>query len=143
MNAKEYLSQPFKLREKIKYLKLDLERYERMIYACTSPNYMTERIDKSPSVETCNQKALEKYYTIKDKIDEKTVELEENVEEVSNIIDSLDNEDYKLLLKYRYLDNRTFVEIQEKLFTSYSTVKRWHNEALIQVSLILNHNKPS
>lgn len=137
MTAKEYLNQPYKIKKKIKYLKLDLERYEKIIYSCPSPNYENVRVDISLIKETPNQIALEKCDEIKNKIKCLEEELEKVIKEVNKTIDRIDNDDYKLILKYRYLDGMSYGDIKEKLFVSYSSIKRWHNDALVQISQIL------
>jgi len=137
MTAKEYLSQPLNIRRKIKYLKLDLERYEKIIYSCSSPNYENVRVDKSLIKETPNQIALEKCDEIKAKIKNLEKELERVIVDVNKVIEDLDNTEFKLLLKYRYLDEMSYDDIKEKLFVSYSSIKRWHNDALVQISQIL------
>lgn len=134
MTAKEYLSQPLSIIRKIKYLKLDLERYEKVIYSCPSPNYENVRVDNSLIKETPNQIALEKCDEIKNKIKCLEEELEKVNEEVNKTIDRIDNDDYKLILKYRYLDEMSYEDIKEKMYISYSTIKRWHNEALTELA---------
>ena len=46
------------------------------------------------------------------------------------MIDDLENDDYKTLLKERYIMGKTFVEIGQIMFISYATIKRWHRISL-------------
>lgn len=137
MTAKEFLSQPLSIRRKIKYLKLDLERYEKIIYSCPSPNYENVRVDNSLIKETPNQIALEKCDEIKAKIKNLEKELESVIVDVNKVIEDLDNTEFKLLLKYRYLDEMSYADIKEKLFVSYSTIKRWNLEALKKIEAVI------
>lgn len=130
------LSKPFHISKKINYLYLELERYKVMMNSIPQPNYGSIRIDKSPNKETPNQRALEKYYETQDKITAKERELELAIEEVNNYIDSIDNDEYKLMLKYRYIDNMQFSEIAELMLVSYKTIQRWHKKALEIMSVV-------
>ena len=87
-------------------------------------------MDKSPSKETPNQIGLEKYYETQDKLAEKKAELERVIEEITTVIDELENDDYKTLLKERYIMGKSFVEIGQIMFISYATIKRWHRISL-------------
>ena len=122
MTSKEFLDRPYHIKKKIRYLELELDRYHTMIYSIPQPSYGSIRVDKTPSTETPNQKALEKYYETQDKIAEKKAELERVIEEITTVIDRINNEDYKLLLKYRYIDLKNITEIANLLFISINTL---------------------
>ena len=70
MTSKEFLDRPYHIKKKIRYLELELDRYKVMMNSIPQPSYGTVRVDKTPSTETPNQKALEKYYETEDKIKE-------------------------------------------------------------------------
>ena len=135
MTSKEFLDRPYHIKKKIRYLELELDRYHTMIYSIPTPSFNAVRVDKSPSKETPNQIGLEKYYETQDKIDEKKAELERVIEEITTVIDRIDNEDYKLLLKYRYIDLKNITEIANLLFISIRTAQRWHRLALEEIIL--------
>lgn len=135
MTSKEFLDRPYHIKKKIRYLELELDRYKTMMNSIPQPSYGSIRVDKTPSTETPNQKALEKYYETQDKITEKKKELEQVIYEVIAVIDKLDNEDYKLLLKYRYIDLKNITEIADLLYISIRTAQRWHRLALDEIIL--------
>lgn len=135
MTSKEFLDRPYHIKKKIRYLELELDRYKVMMNSIPQPSYGTVRVDKTPSTETPNQKALEKYYETQDKIAEKKAELESVIEEITTVIDRINNEDYKLLLKYRYIDLKNITEIANLLFISIRTAQRWHRLALEEIIL--------
>lgn len=135
MTSKEFLDRPYHIKKKIRYLELELDRYKVMMNSIPQPSYGTVRVDKTPSTETPNQKALEKYYETQDKITEKQKELEQVTNEILIVIDRIDNEDYKLLLKYRYIDLKNITEIANLLFISIRTAQRWHRLALEEIIL--------
>ena len=135
MTSKEFLDRPYHIKKKIRYLELELDRYHTMIYSIPTPSFNAVRVDKSPSKETPNQIGLEKYYETQDKIAEKKAELERVIEEITTVIDRINNEDYKLLLKYRYIDQKNITEIANLLFISIRTAQRWHRLALEEIIL--------
>ncbi len=135
MISKEFLDRTYHIKKKIRYLELELDRYKVMMNSIPQPSYGTVRVDKSPSNETPNQKALEKYYETEEKLNEKKEELERVTNEIITVIDKLDNEDYKLLLKYRYIDLKNITEIANLLFISIRTAQRWHRLALDEINL--------
>lgn len=135
MTSKEFLDRPYHIKKKIRYLELELDRYKVMMNSIPQPSYGTVRVDKTPSTETPNQKALEKYYETQDKIAEKKAELERVIEEITTVIDRINNEDYKFLLKYRYIDLKNITEIANLLFISIRTAQRWHRLALEEIIL--------
>ena len=87
MTSKEFLDRPYHIKKKIRYLELELDRYKVMMNSIPQPSYGTVRVDKTPSGETPNQKALEKYYETEDKIAEKKAELERVIAEITTVID--------------------------------------------------------
>ncbi len=53
--------------------------------------------------------------------------------EILEVIESLDNEEHKILLVLRYLKYLSWAGIAEELGISISTAKRWHKTALLHV----------
>jgi len=71
------------------------------------------------------------------KLDEIKREIEKREEELKNLkseallkIEALEKEEYKNVLILKYFNHLNWDEIAKKIFSSRSTVKRWHNEAL-------------
>ncbi len=135
MTSKEFLNKPYEIKKKIRYLELELDRYKIMMNSIPQPSYGTVRVDKSPSKDTPNQKALEKYYETEAKLNEKKLELEKVIDEITIVIDELENEDYKLLLKYKYIDIKNMTEVANALYVSIRTAQRWHSEALKLITI--------
>ena len=110
MTSKEFLDRPYHIKKKIRYLELELDRYHTMIYSIPTPSFNAVRVDKK-------------------------AELERVIAEITTVIDRIDNEDYKLLLKYRYIDLKNITEIANLLFISIRTAQRWHRLALEEIIL--------
>lgn len=142
MKAIEFLKQPSVILSKIKYLELELERYEVMMNSCKVAQYDIERVSQSPNRDSRNMRGLEKYYETEAKIKEAKKELNDAINKLNQTIEQVDNYELKLLLKYRYVDRITMEEIVDKFFVSYATIKRWHKEALKEIESIINKNEP-
>lgn len=130
MTAKEYLEQIGHLEHKINCMKDRAEYYDRMSLSIPGPCY-----DKIGSNPNRNLEAPFIKWLIK--IDEIKLEIAKKEEELKNLkaealmkIEDLDNEDYKKILIFRYIEHMEWNDICGKLHISKTTSKRWHNEAL-------------
>ena len=130
MTSKEFLDRPYHIKKKIRYLEIELDRYSVMMNSIPQPSYGTVRVDKSPTRETPNQKALEKYYETKDLIKEKENELMRVKEEILLAIEKVDEPYYKSILTYKYIEGMTWDEIASKIYVANSTVRKWHKLSL-------------
>ena len=137
MTSKEFLDRPYHIKKKIRYLELELDRYKTMMNSIPQPSYGSIRVDKTPSTETPNQRGLEKYYETLEKITEKKKELEQVTNEIITVIDKLENDNYKMVLNYRYIDNKSITEVADILFVVLRTAQRWHISALKEIQKIL------
>ena len=131
MTSKEYLMQIYNLDHKIYMMQLEADEYRRMADVIPGGNYdkpfvkPSNRNTEAPFVKWIN-KALDKEKEI-----EKEIERLNNLTvEITDVIDALENIDYRMLLKLRYLQSMSFGDIANKMYISCSTLKRWHNEAL-------------
>ena len=130
MTSKEYLSQVYHLEQRIKQLKLRSEEFERLSFTVPGSNYDRIRVDGTHNQEAPYVKWIVKKSEVDGKIAFLQKDLDRLKEEILQVIEKLDNEDYKNVLIMRYLDTLTWEEIADKLYCSSSTVKRWHKEAL-------------
>ena len=55
--------------------------------------------------------------------------------QIDEVVRTVDNDDYQMLLLYRYIENRTWEDIGSQLGAGKTTVKRWHQEALGMVRM--------
>ena len=131
MTSKEYLMQIYNLDHKIYMMQLEADEYRRMADVIPGGNYdkpfvkPSNRNTEAPFVKWVN-KALDKEQEIQKEIERLNI----LKTEVSDVIDQLDNLDYRMILKYKYFQAMSFSEIATKMYASCSTIKRWHNEAL-------------
>lgn len=130
MTNKEYLSQVYHLELKIKQLQLRSEEFERLSNTVPSSNYDGIRVDGTHNQEAPYVKWIVKKSEVDNKIADLKKELERLKVEILQVIEKMENEDYKNLLIMRYLDTQTWEKIAENLYCSTSTAKRWHKNAL-------------
>ena len=76
-------------------------------------------------------KALDKEREIK----EKMKELQVLKAKVMVVIDEVEDDSLRMVLKLRYINSMSFPDIAQKMYASIATVYRWHREALAQVKV--------
>ena len=121
MTAKEYLNQAREMRE-LDYWR-DLSR--RISGSHFEEQHNPNRPSDAPFAR-CICKIDELERDISHMVDE-YVDLQKSV---SQAIDCVENNQEKLLLRYRYIDGRTWQKIAELLDVSLRTVHRIHGSAL-------------
>lgn len=131
MTSKEYLMQIYNLDHKIYMMRLEVEQYRRLADTIPGGNYdkpfvkPSNRNTEAPFVKWVN-KALDKEKEIEKEIER----LNNLVLEISLVIDSLENINYRILLRLRYIDSKTIEEIAEEMHYALPTIKKWHREAV-------------
>ena len=132
MNAKEYLNQAYRLEQRIRLAKLEVEELQELAYCTSSPSfeehYNATRNTQAPFIKT--------FYRIKEMQDKANRELNLLLKlksEISDVIEQLDDQDEKLVMKYRYLYNWTWSRIASEICADERTVRRWHNRALSHI----------
>jgi len=127
MTSKEYLSQVYKLEQIIEKKQMRVKEYEQLASSISGCNFDKISVD-APFV-----KWIEKALDIQEEINNLKMKLETCRNEILEVIESLDNEEHKILLVLRYLKYLSWAGIAEELGISISTAKRWHKTALLLV----------
>lgn len=120
MTAKEFLNQAYRLNELIDS---DVEELERLLNLATRisvPNF-GERVQTSRNPDPPFVRYLDDIVDMEQKITES--------------LEKVENREERLLLTYRYLDNRTWEQIASMLSVSDRTVHRIHASALRNFSV--------
>ena len=131
MTAKEFLSRAYRLEQKIKVLTQELSELRELSMSISSPeHYSATRNTDAPFVH-----ALEKIEEREKEIADKVVALLEIKKEISDVISRVANVDQRLVLHYRYVENRSWYKIGIEMNVDESTVRRWHNKALAQIKI--------
>ena len=130
MNKKQFLCRYHNLKERVEKKEQLIAEYDRL--AGSPPPIVYDRVGSNPNQNT--HAYFEKWIYLKIEEEEKLkglkAELEKVKEETLNAINELENDDYKMLLIYRYMDWLTWEDIQSKMYYSAATIYRWHKEAI-------------
>ena len=130
MPPKEYLSQVYKLDHKIYLMKLEVEEYRRLASSIPGQDFTRERVQTTRNLEAPFVKWIYKAIDKEDEIKKKMEELLKIKTEVLSVIDKIENDNLRVVLKLRYIDSLSWPQISEKIYASEKTVRRWHNQAL-------------
>lgn len=132
MTVKEYLNQAYRLEQRIRLLKDNIEETRALSGSISSPgfeqHYNPNRPTEAPYVKT-----LERLMEMQEELDEKLSLLLALKAELTEVIDGVENMDERLVLTYRYLKNFTWSHIGDILCADERTVRRWHSLALAHV----------
>jgi len=135
MTTKEYLLQVRKLEYKISRMKLRSEEYERLSHSISSPKYDSEPVSGTRNLEAPFVKWIMKKCDLDREIEALEEKLVNLKAEIMLTIETLDNEDYKNVLVWHYINGESFREIAEKLYVSDATVFRWHRRGIEELIL--------
>lgn len=131
MTAREYLSQVYKLENKLHIMELEAKEYRRLAASVPGQDFTKERVQGGPiSKDAPFVKWIIKAHEKETEIKRKMEELISLKAKILATIDLVDNDYYRAILKLRYIESHPFPDIAEKLFLAESTIKRMHREAL-------------
>ena len=132
MTAKEYLSQGYRLEQRIKALGQEIEGLRLLSVSVGSPGF-EEHYNPNRSTEAPFVRVLNKIMDMEAKQADLLERLISFKEELCQVIDSVQDNDEHLVLRYRYLSNMTWVDIGDELGWDERTIRRIHNRALAHV----------
>ena len=132
MTAKEYLSQGYRLEQRIKLAKMEIEDLEALIGSPGSPGF-EEHFNATRNTEAPFVKTIYKIMEYQDELNKKLNKLIKLKEEIKQVIDAVEDNDERAVLQYRYLKNYSWARIGDLLVADERTVRRWHNKALAHV----------
>ena len=129
MTAKEYLNQAYRLNELIASDVEELERLRDLAVRITGINY-GERVQSSRDPDPPFIRYLDDIREMEKKLQRELCELVELKKQISGSLEKMEDREERLVLTYRYLDNRTWEQIASLLNVSDRTVHRVHASAL-------------
>lgn len=132
MTAKEYLSQGYRLEQRIKMLQEEIEELRLLSTTVSSPGF-EEHYSASRNTDAPFEKVLYKIMELEKRYGTMLYELLTFKAELLQVIEAVENKDHRMVLHYRYIDNHTWVEIGDLLGWDAKTIRRWHNKALSSV----------
>ena len=129
MTAEEYLSQAYRLNNRINAEQHEADNLRRLATSLPSPalgdKVMTSWTAEAPFVGYINR-LVDMERDINAKID-RLINLRD---EIACVIDDVPDDDARLVLHLRYLAGYTWDSIAKELAVSNSTVRRWHKRGL-------------
>ncbi len=132
MTAKEYLSQGYRLEQRIKLAKMEIQDLEELAGSPGSPGFEEHFNPNRPS-EAPFVKIIIRIMDMQDKVNKELDRLLDLKEELKGVIAKVNDKDEQLVLSYRYIYNWTWAQIGEEIYADERTVRRWHNKALSHV----------
>lgn len=132
MTAKEYLSQAYRLDQRINSNIAEVGRLREMALSVSAPGY-GEKVSVSRSQDPPYVKYLQRIFDLENKINDEIDLLVSLKEQIRCVIEAVSNKDEQMVLRYRYIHNYTWEKIGDELKADKSTVRRWHANALLHV----------
>lgn len=130
MTAKQYLSQAYRLNERINSDLSELDRLRDLAISLSSVNYDGIRVSSTRGTEAPFEKTICKIIDAEKKINAEIERLVDLKAEISGAISQLANVDEQLLLRFRYINNYGWEKIAVLMSVSMRTVHRIHASAL-------------
>ena len=137
MTAKEYLSQAYRLDQRINSNIEEVTMLREMASSISSPSW-GEMVQTSRSTEAPFVRSLEKIMDLEDTINKEIDTLVCLKKQIRTVIEAVQNTDERLVLRYRYIHNCTWEQIGNELNADARTIRRWHGEALLKVKVPKN-----
>ncbi len=134
MTAKEYLSQGYRLEQRIRLVREEIDNLQELAGSVSSPGF-EEHYNATRNTEAPFIRTIYKIMELEDKQNSLLNQLLAFKQEMCEVIDSVDDLNERMVLYYRYIGNESWQDIGKRLFVDERTVRRWHNKALSHVVL--------
>lgn len=134
MTPREYLNQAYRLEQRIKIHREEIENLRSLSESVSSPGF-EEKFNPNRSRSAPFENLLLKVMEMEDEEMEMLERLLCLKQEIVQVIEALESKDERLILRYRYLRNMTWARIADEIFADERTVRRWHDRALTHVVL--------
>ena len=133
MTPREYLSQVFRIEQRIKAKEIKSAEFESLAGSIPSHKLDGIRVDHTRRTDAPFVYWIEKKAEVDEQI--RNLRVKQNVlkGEIMTTIEQLESEEYQSLLVMRYFNFRTWEDIADELAITERTVYRWHNDALSQI----------
>lgn len=137
MTVKEYLSQSYRLEQRIELCRMEIEKL-RELATSICPVGLEEHFNASRNTDAPFEKTMIKIVDMEEKERRMIDALLSFKEELKNIINAIESKDERLVMYYRYCNSMLWTQIADKLGCDARTVKRWHNKAIAKIVLPSN-----
>ena len=136
MDVKEYLCRYHETEEKILKLQQIVAEYLRLANTIPGVNLDQIRVDGTRRLDAPFEKWILKALDDELLIEELKKQLPLIKCEIISLIDELEDKEYKMILIHRYIDWLSWTEISQKLYYSSSKIRRMHDKALEEISIL-------
>ena len=134
MTNKEYLRQAYRLDQKINSDIEEVARLREMAGNISSP-VLGDKVQTSRNRDGLFVRNMEKILLLEEKINREIDALVDLKSQMRDVIAAVQDTDERMVLRYRYIHNRTWEQIGNELNADKSTIRRWHGSALAHVVL--------
>jgi hypothetical protein len=135
MTAKEYLSRYHNTKVKIEKLQALVDTYIRLANEIPGIQFDAIRVDGGKSLKAPFEKWILKTLDYEIEIKEMKRKLPGYKKEAIQAIEEIEDQNYQLILVYRYIDWLSWRQIAERMFFSSATIRRWHDKALLEIEI--------
>lgn len=132
MTAKEYLSQAYRLDQRIDSNIAEITRLREMACGISSPSW-EEKVQTSRNTDAPFVRCLEKIMDLEKVVNGEIDTLVDLKRQIRTTVDTVTNVNERMVLRYRYIHNMTWEQIGGELNADESTIRRWHKAALSAV----------
>lgn len=138
MEAKEYLKQAYRLHDLIESNEAELKELQLLSVNIPGTDYTKDRVKSTPSTDASYTNIVIKIVDLEKVIKADIEKLLSLKREIWEVIDAVQDNEHKLILRYRYLNFLRWDEISSKMGFSYRTVFRIHEDALKHIKVPKN-----
>jgi hypothetical protein len=135
MTAKEYLSRYHNTKVKIQKLQALVDEYIRLANEIPGIQFDAIRVAGGKSLKAPFEKWILKTLDYEIEIKEMKRKLPGYKKEAIQAIEEIEDQNYQLILVYRYIDWLSWRQIAERMFFSSATIRRWHDKALLELEI--------
>ena len=135
MTAKEYLSQAYRLDQRIDSNIAEITRLREMACGISSPSW-EEKVQTSRNTDAPFVRCLEKIMDLEKVVNSEIDTLVDLKRQIRTTVDTVANVNERMVLRYRYIHNMTWEQIGGELNADESTIRRWHKAALSAVVVL-------
>ncbi len=134
MTAREYLGQAYRLEKRIEMHRQEIERLRELGSSVSSPGF-GERVQTSQKADAPFVNVILKIMEAERKEASMLEQLFTFKQEISDVIEQIPDIDERMVLRERYISNKTWVQIGDLLGWDERTIRRIHNKACAHIVL--------
>ena len=136
MSAKQYLRQAYRLNELIQSNQRELDELHDLSTNLPGTDYSKDKVQTSNSNDASYTQIVAKIIELEKVIKEDIEKMLSLKLEIRTVINEVNDNEEKLLLKYRYLSFMSWEEICDEMNVSMRTAHRIHSLALQKVDTV-------